>query len=223
MNRWKQQIGRLATYAVTVAIGSAIGVYATRSREGRPPEAYAAPEAHPDPPGGPGPSLQGAPAQGEGPGLHELKERVADLERRSTDAGVGAPAAPSLAAQLPDADGERRKREAFRQALLDRHANEGRDPKWSQPAERSLQGELADLSPASGAAVKKVDCGTTVCVASLQWPDYSSARKGFRSTLDHGYAVNCGHAIFLPPPRDPASAYEADLIFDCEGFRSESQ
>ena len=107
-------------------------------------------------------------------------------------------------------------------ALVDRFTREGYDTTWAPGTSASIQNDVTKLAGDRKFSVQDVKCGTTVCLARLQWPDYASVKEEYRSLLTYPYSANCARSIFVPPPDDEATSYGATLIFDCEGARAGS-
>jgi hypothetical protein len=89
-------------------------------------------------------------------------------------------------------------------------------------AESSLQNDLNKMAPPLGASVRTVDCGTTMCVAELEWRSYADAKNSSKQFAQSHYAMNCARTIFIPPPSDLSESYSAKLVLDCEDLRAES-
>ena len=105
----------------------------------------------------------------------------------------------------------------------DRYTAERPDPAFAASAAGSLRRELGTLADKGGFRVVDVDCRTTMCLASVEWPSYALVADGANQIMAHPYAVNCAMETRFPPPDDPAKAYQASVYFDCEHYRAEMQ
>jgi hypothetical protein len=217
----KTELWRAAAHALVIALGIALGLSAeaffTRSREqARQPEAPANQVSSPV-------SLAPTPPRLDVKEALELDRRLSALEARThtldAAASTSTPATP-----LPSPEEAARANSEAREALMARFEREGTDSRWAPAATASLQADLrATRAVENGAIVKDVRCGTTICVAKLEWPDYAAARKNYASLAEAYYALNCARSIHIPAPNDPTRAYEAKLVLDCEALRATSQ
>jgi hypothetical protein len=106
-----------------------------------------------------------------------LRSELARLDHRLASPPAGAPADP---AATPAASPEERKQAALHEQrravafLASRVADGPRDAAWSSEIQATL---LGSLEAGSGAALRSVECGASLCRAELTQPD--------RSRLDH--------------------------------------
>lgn len=179
-----------------------------------------APPAAPPPSVGAPPPNALAPAPGgTSPGaarLRALEERLAQLEERerarerARDAG-----APPAEQQAGDHRREAAEERAQFQALVDDHRRDRVDAAWSRAASAGLRGDLGSLATEGHFQVLEMDCRSSSCVATLEWPTFSEARHARAALIGHRYHPNCAYGLSLPEPDDAASAYRTSMIFQC--------
>jgi len=118
-----------------------------------------------------------------------------------------------------DATQERAHLAGERRRALAAHAAEPVDASWAPAAARTIARDLRAIPPAALRApfrVAGVDCRTTRCVATLEWPSYDAARESFRAVIQQRSVQNrCSTFMLLDEPSDTTSAYESELLFDC--------
>lgn len=100
------------------------------------------------------------------------------------------------------------------QQMIDQVHTEPTDRSWSSMASAAFHRELAD----EGVTVVDVDCRSTSCVATIEWPSFAAARHGFEAVLQKDYTTNCEREITLSTPADPEAHLRAEVVFTkCEG------
>lgn len=150
------------------------------------------------------------------PDFSALQARLAELEARA-NAQRPAPQGPP---PVPDRGGSQADHQDEHQETIDQHSRESIDPRWSLQANRLLEADLGEVASRDHLQLIRVDCRTTTCLATIAWQSYASALSTYGDLLHGAYRVNCGRRILLPPPEDRTRPYQAQLIFDCEGFRA---
>lgn len=98
---------------------------------------------------------------------------------------------------------------ARHQQLIDQVRSEPTDRAWSSTASAAFHRELSE----EGVTVVDVDCRSTSCVATVEWPSLAAARHGFEAVLQTDYANNCEREITLPTPADPEARLRAEVVF----------
>jgi hypothetical protein len=147
--------------------------------------------------------------------LAALEGRTAAPDKTPAPASAPTPPSPQEIAQ---------HNAAAQAALVARLEREGSDPHWSPGATASFKSDLGKTQAIqTGAVVKDVTCGTTMCAAQIAWNDYASAKKDYKSLLTEKYDLNCKRTVYVPPPDDPSAAYSATLFLDCESFRADGR
>jgi hypothetical protein len=214
-----------AQWFSALAAGSVIGAatsilinhfLAPRSVAGPPPgHVVAAPEA-----------VAGAPATG---GL-VLAMLMAAATAASNSVGAEPPPAAKARSQglsdeeqiammaLPEKEARKVQIERFAAALR-AHAEQPRDPRWARRATSALSSELAEADAAAGYRV--VDCRTSSCVATLEYPDFDTARDSYANALHRKYEVNCTRTVVLGEPQSAGAPFRVDVLFDCGNERPE--
>jgi hypothetical protein len=91
---------------------------------------------------------------------------------------------------------------------------------WAAETEATLRQALSKVSGgAAGFKVVGVECRSTSCLATVEWPSYRAAEKTWQAILHAQSAVACAREILLPRPNDPNARYTATAIFDCSAAR----
>lgn len=142
---------------------------------------------------------------------------LARRERSHAKAVYPGGAAPSITSLPPRSPAEiDRDHRAHSEALASALAAEPRNDQWASKAEEALRRDLAGLADAGAAFTgPSVECKSTICAASLRWPNYRQALQGYTLPLEAIYELNCRRSIYLAPPEDPLAAYQATLYLDC--------
>lgn len=157
--------------------------------------------------------------------LAALETRLRELEE-ATDAGTAQATTPpeAAAAITPDSGATReqvaqREYDAFR-GRVQEHLQESRDPRWSDRAQQALRTDFHDLEHGLGFTMVDVDCRTTSCVATIEWPTYALATQRYTGVLVNPARLNCMRESSLPPPATPNAPYREQVIFDCTSLRA---
>jgi hypothetical protein len=203
-----------------VVLGASAAVLTTvlmdRAEEGAAPAAAAGQKPLDPPAGASRTRIESAP-NGK---IGELERRLAELEasREARVERAGAPTSePPGTPPIPDPEETARELSALNDMLLAKHAGEPVDPTWSSGAVSAFQRDFAALTEQREAKVVGVECKTTSCVATLEWPSYEAAQREHSEVVMHGYEVNCRRQIWAPEPEDREARYKATAIFDCSG------
>lgn len=152
--------------------------------------------------------------------------RIGDLERRiaELEAATAAPAeAPPPSGDDPTPESPEEQRAAVERAFtqaLEAHRQEPLDPTWARSTAQAFQDDLASFPRESEITVLDVQCRSSTCTASFEWPTYEKARSTFSSVLHKSYQANCTRNIMLPEPAEPEKAYRATAIFDCSAWKT---
>lgn len=92
--------------------------------------------------------------------------------------------------------------------------NESLDEKWSSRASLAFTQDMDSISAAAGGLrVIDVDCRTTSCVATVEWPNFEAARKGFTEVLHGRFQNNCEREVTLPNPDDVEATLRTEIVF----------
>ena len=65
-----------------------------------------------------------------------------------------------------------------------------------------------------------VDCRSTSCEATLEWPSAGTAKESLHAITTAMYELPCGTGLRLPEQSDPGSRYRASVVFDCSEVRA---
>lgn len=142
-----------------------------------------------------------------------LERRLAELSARSE------PAAPLAPPPRPSREEARQQLLAQHQQQLDRHSREPVDPSWAREAQGSFTSDFVGLAQGQPFEVRGVDCRSTTCVTTLEWPSYAEATQGYALLLQHAYRLDCARTLLLPEPADVTARYQAQLLLDCGNLR----
>lgn len=107
-------------------------------------------------------------------------------------------------------------REAEQLGWIAAHSAEPIAPDFAVRARGALEPEVGEVAEASGGRVASVDCRTTSCIVTVQWPDYSAAQRSMRELIGASYSVRCDRILRIPAPPDPSEPYIGVLLLrDC--------
>lgn len=109
------------------------------------------------------------------------------------------------------------------QAFQNRIAEHARDPidrAWASQSAQALQIDITSMSArAGGCHVVDVDCRTSSCVATIEWPNFRAARDNYQRFTQQAFHVNCAREMTLIPPQDDSRPFQASIFFDCANAR----
>ncbi len=103
---------------------------------------------------------------------------------------------------------------AFLAELTRDHAREEVDPSWSRAATAMLRRDLERASDGQFRVVK-VDCRTTMCLSTLEWPSYEQAKERALPLAASELELNCTRELLLTPPDDPKAVYQGSFFLNC--------
>jgi len=98
------------------------------------------------------------------------------------------------------------------------HQAEALDPAWSRTTTTVL---AADFKHNSGTHfnAKSVDCRSTTCAVTLEWPSRDQALAEWRRALMQPTRANCGRAIVVPErPSTVTGPIDVTLLMDCSSW-----
>ncbi len=142
--------------------------------------------------------------------LDALRTRMGQIEAREHSTPTASQPPPPV-----NVEESRRIHEDEEREALDRHARESIDAQWSARAVQSLESDLEQLQVRAHGRAVRVDCRTTMCVATMEWPTHTEAVANYAHLLHGDYEVNCTRSILLHEPDDPTRPYQARLVFRC--------
>lgn len=150
-----------------------------------------------------------------------LEARIAALETKTAPAAPAEPnREPDPVPERPTAEEESRQTIAARDAQQRAFDAEGYDPAWSPGARNEFKRDLAALAQDKNYKVVGVDCKTTLCKATVEWPSYGEVRNTVSDLLYADYRNNCTKQIFAPVPGNQADPYQGTVIYDCTASRT---
>jgi hypothetical protein len=121
---------------------------------------------------------------------------------------------------LFDPEAERTQTRARFEKQIEAHRAEARDTSWARAAEEQISVGLEAGEQNGEYRMIGLDCRTTSCAATLEWPNYSVAVAKFKNALWQVTEQNCARHILLPEPADRDAAYQAQMMMDCTDQRA---
>ncbi len=131
--------------------------------------------------------------------------------------GLGSPSGTGSSMPMntdPEADVRRHE------ALLRRFESEVPDPGWGVAAAAKLKEDLVAPGGERAFTTRAVECRSTMCGVTVEWPTYDSARREYRQLARRQYSLNCLRDIYVPIPGDASRPYTARLLLDCRELRA---
>jgi hypothetical protein len=201
--------------ALAIATGAASSFVVSRSSGGTP-DATATPPTRMVP-------VADAHAAMDKQRITLLEQRVADLATERSEDGDARSAPPAddrgVAThrdELLSEDETLARHRSSHDALVAAVQAQGTDPTWSAGAEARFTSDLGQL----GAHIERVDCRTSACVATLEWPSRAQAQQEYRGLIEARYQLPCDRRIFLDRAVQEDGPYRATLVLDCEHVRA---
>lgn len=210
---------RLFEYMVPVALGLVGGVVGVHWASEDPPETAETASAE-------------KPAQSKRSTTDPaLMERLARLERMESNKHdtIAAADAPSVegadqisrseASPTPPVLTEDEACAHAEQEFDDRireHEQRPVDPHWAAEASASFNADITSMGKEHGFELLDMDCRSDSCVAEVEWPNHGAATSTWGTLLHGSYGMNCGKGVLLPEPEDPDSAFQAQVLFECD-------
>jgi hypothetical protein len=105
------------------------------------------------------------------------------------------------------------------QAAIDAHWAETSDPEWAPKTKSLFNDDFKAVSTELEAKLVQVDCRTSSCIITAEWPNYETAVRKWRVLMDHRFATNCSTRMLLAPPQNPSLPYQATTVFGCSESR----
>lgn len=95
------------------------------------------------------------------------------------------------------------------------------DPVWAPKAEQTLSVDLDKYAEDLGFSLSRVECRGDACKATVEFPDYASAREQMMHLTGRGYSVPCATGVSIPPPEDVNQPYQLQLfLLECKKDQS---
>jgi hypothetical protein len=160
------------------------------------------------------PSAPRTPAAAAAPDLSRLMERLDALERRTGDAPD--PGQERGASSRQALEAEERAYLAQIRARLRAHEAEQADPGWASETSTALTGamEAFAASRKHGSKLHAIDCRSTSCVATMEFPSYSAAMTHFTGYVTSPFGMQCHQTAELPEqPEDATAPYTFKVLF----------
>lgn len=182
----------------------------------------------PEPPGKETIVVRSEPQSNQDPNTAEslrvLTAKLELLEGRVAQQGVPAtgkpselgPSAPSF--RYDQAEIAQRHEELVRSfaAVRDDFQHEAENPTWSPGQETKIKSQIQERVASKRISVTDsvVECKTTICFATMTWPDFDTAK---RELMDADIPdEKCTRRMLLPDESPGPGPFKANLIFECK-------
>ena len=150
--------------------------------------------------------------------LHQRLRALEEEEPAATGSLEPDPEAPSPEATMTREEATAVAREKYA-TWREVHAAEARDEAWARSAESRLEAALVEArGAAQSPEIIAVDCRTTRCKATLEWPSRGEAVETFQQAL--AVKMGCESAILLDQPVVEGEPYRAFAHYDCQDDRA---
>ena len=149
-----------------------------------------------------------------------LEARIAALETQVQPPEPAADAEPEPFPERPTDEEESRQTRAVRDEQQRAFDAEGYDPAWSTTARSEFSQDLEALAQDKNYRVLNVDCKTTLCKATVEWPSYGEVTNTASDLLYADYRNNCTKMVFAPTPTNRADPYQGTVMYDCTSSRA---
>ncbi|MBK8251722.1 MAG: hypothetical protein IPK82_03530 [Polyangiaceae bacterium] len=142
--------------------------------------------------------------------LTQLSDRVAAMEERLEDLPSGdSPNRDPVAMQA--------ERKAYEEAISAKVAAQAAEPKdavWSVEAEQTVKSEIGAFASQNdpGVELRGVDCRSSGCIATLQFPSQTEAQMLVARYVTNGFGMRCAQTAEVGSG-DPAEVKV--LFYDC--------
>jgi hypothetical protein len=100
--------------------------------------------------------------------------------------------------------------------LMSAHDAEPYDRRWAVPASQAFAQDFAALDGRRSVTLANVDCRSTSCLLTLEWPDRDAANREMYELAALPYQFNCERHISLLPGDGTARAARGVLLIHCE-------
>jgi hypothetical protein len=110
---------------------------------------------------------------------------------------------------------------AYDDNLIRQHWADPDDKAWSSITTPSLRASMESLAKSSTFKVVDVNCRSTSCLATFEWPSYDDASREFSKIADEPTQMNCTRGITLPEVTDPSQPVQATMIFGCKNWKDQ--
>jgi hypothetical protein len=148
----------------------------------------------------------------------QLGHRIESLESQRDQHGPedsGAPIAqPSIPSPLSPEEERRITEEHFR-ARVEEHLNEPIDQDWARRMGQAVGERVGSASGRYGFRTVGLECRSSTCLATIEWPPTSDARSSFGGFMSRMVDPECGREGYLFRPDDPNSTSQAQVLFLC--------
>jgi len=139
-----------------------------------------------------------------------IQRRLDDLEARASqrEQSAGSPT------PTPQESWARHLEEHCK--ALEAHEREPVDAAWARDEAAAVGGALKDVAEKGQFATREVDCRSSTCVATVEWPSARTAQRQWKTLLAPDYGP-CTVEVMLDEPSDPAAPFQTKVVYDCSG------
>jgi hypothetical protein len=96
-----------------------------------------------------------------------------------------------------------------------RHRDTVMAPEWAEKTSEAIHKGLREAQPQGEFEIIDVDCRSSSCLATLDWPSYNVAFRQWSHVVGHGYGIPCGASVYLDEPADRGAKYRGVVVFEC--------
>lgn len=151
--------------------------------------------------------------------IGRLEDRFKDFEARVNNGPEVEDEEPDDVAGLEQdstMQDPQKRSEAFLNKLNDNFERQGYDSVWAPFAAETVQKELSALSESAGFEVKKIECRTNGCKATVEFDNYQQARMNAHQLVLQPFSLECASGITVPEPGNESEnqPYEATLFLE---------
>ena len=102
---------------------------------------------------------------------------------------------------------------------IQRHYADAVDSSWENITTPSLRTHLEHIAKEGTYRVADVNCRSTSCVATFEWPTRADAMREYAAIIHQQFDVNCSRGITLPETGDPSQPLQATMFLDCAQWK----
>ncbi|HZI16063.1 MAG TPA: hypothetical protein VE153_37200 [Myxococcus sp.] len=153
--------------------------------------------------------------------LRELERQMAELNAQRAAQQAARMEMPPPAPRMPTPEEMQQRYQQGLEAFamkLDAHTQERVDGEWARPAARVLESDMGSLMERipqeERGKLLGLECRTSTCVATLEFPTFVAAKDQFPRFVEHSYGVPCGRTVVLDKPADPLAPFKMRLLFE---------
>jgi soluble cytochrome b562 len=152
--------------------------------------------------------------------LRELERQMAELNAQRAAQEAARQDMPHVPRMPTPEEMEQRYQQGLEEFAmkLDAHTQERVDVEWARPAARALESDMGSVMESipqeERGKLLGLDCRTSTCVATVEFPTFVAAKDQFPRLVEHSYGVPCGRTVVLDKPADPLAPFKMRLLFE---------